>query len=75
MIKKLRVKLIAASMVSLFLVLLVIEGAVGVLNYRKIVKDADRILGILEENAGTFPKMFPGEKKGKTSGNVAGDSL
>lgn len=68
MIKKLRVKLIAASMVSLFLVLLVIEGVVGVLNYRKIVKDADRILGILEENAGTFPKMFPGEKKGKRPG-------
>lgn len=68
MIKRLRIKLIAASMLSLFLVLLVIEGMAGVLNYRKIVKDADRVLGILEENAGTFPKMFPGERKGEHPG-------
>lgn len=63
MIKKLRIKLIAASMLSLFLVLFVIGGVVGVLNYQKIVNDADRILGVLEENEGTFPKMFPGNKK------------
>lgn len=63
MIKKLRIKLIAVSMISLFLVLFVIGGIVGVLNYQKIVDDADRILEVLEENAGTFPKMFPGERK------------
>ncbi len=63
MIKKLRIKLIAASMVSLFLVLFVIGGIVGILNYKKIVEDADRILEILEENAGDFPKMFSGERK------------
>lgn len=63
MIKKLRIKLIATSMVSLFLVLFVIGGIVGIINHKKIVKDADRILGILEENEGTFPKMEPGEKK------------
>lgn len=61
--KKLRIKLIAASMASLFLVLFVIGGIVGILNYKNIVDDADRILEILEENAGAFPKMFPGEKK------------
>ena len=27
------------------------------------MEDADRILEILEENEGTFPKMEPGEKK------------
>lgn len=63
MIKKLRIKLIAASMASLFLVLFVIGGIVGILNYKNIVDDADRILEILEENAGAFPKMFPGERK------------
>lgn len=63
MIKKLRIKLIAVSMISLFLVLFVIGGIVGVLNYQKIVDDADRILEVLEENAGTFPKMFPRERK------------
>ena len=63
MIKKLRIKLIATSMVSLFLVLFVIGGIVGIINHKKIVKDADRILEILEENEGTFPKMDPGGKK------------
>ena len=56
MIKKLRIKLIATSMVSLFLVLFVIGGIVGIINHKKIVADADRILDILEENDGTFSK-------------------
>lgn len=63
MIKKLRIKLIAASMASLFLVLFVIGGIVGILNYRKIINDADRILEVLGENAGKFPQKFPGERK------------
>lgn len=45
-----------------------IGGVVGVLNYRKIVDDADRILEVLEENAGTSPKMFLGNKKDKRFG-------
>ena len=48
MIKKLRIKLIVASMISLFLVLFIIGGIAGVLNYRKIAEDADRILEVLE---------------------------
>lgn len=63
MIKKLRIKLIVASMTSLFLVLFVIGGIVGILNYKKIVNDADRILEVLEENAGKFPQKFPTERK------------
>lgn len=62
MIKKLRLRLVAASMLSLLLVLAVIEGMVGILNYRKIVRDADGILEVLEQNAGNFPRRFPGEK-------------
>lgn len=65
MIKKLRIKLIAASMASLFLVLFVIESIVGVLNYKKIVNDADHILEVLEENAGKFPPKFTGDRKGE----------
>lgn len=65
MIKKLRIKLIAASMASLFLVLFVIGGIVGVLNYKKIVNDADHILEVLEENAGKFPPKFTGDRKGE----------
>lgn len=57
MIKKLRRKLVITSMVSLLLVLLVIEGMTGILNYRKIVTDADRILNILKQNDGKFPEI------------------
>lgn len=69
MIKKLRIKLIAASMASLFFVLFVIGGIVGILNYRKIVADADRVLEILEENAGKFPQKFPGNRKDDRPGS------
>ena len=57
MIKKLRMKLIAASMVSLLIVLLIIEGIIGMLNYNKIVSEADRVLEILGKNEGQLPKM------------------
>ena len=75
MIKKLRIKLIATSMVSLFLVLFVIGGIVGIINHKKIVKDADRILDILEENDGTFPRMEPREKTDDTHGYVGRNSI
>ena len=55
MIRKLLIKLIFASMLSLLLVLVVIFGVVGSLNYKKIVTDADSILAILEANDGSFP--------------------
>jgi two-component system sensor histidine kinase CiaH len=55
MIRKLRIKLIIASMVSLLLVLAVIFGVVGVLNYGKLVANADNILAVLSENGGSFP--------------------
>lgn len=56
MIKKLRIKFIAVSMLSLFLVLLVIMGAVNFLNYQKILREADSTLAMLAENQGHFPK-------------------
>ncbi len=55
MIRKLRIKLVLASMLSLLLVLTIIFSAVGILNYRKIITDADSILTILEKNDGSFP--------------------
>lgn len=55
MIRKLRIKLIIASMLSLLLVLSILLCAVGILNYRQTVADADSILAILEENDGSFP--------------------
>lgn len=70
MIKKLRRKLVITSMVSLLLVLLVIEGIVGVLYYRKIVTDADWILSILEQNDGKFPEIKHIDLEGDKAGNV-----
>ena len=57
MIKKLRFKLIKVSMLSLFIVFTVIMGLIGILNYRDVVSNADRILKILADNEGLFPKQ------------------
>ena len=66
MIQSLRKKLIGATMLSLLLVLLVILGTVNVVTFRKTVADADRILTLLSENQGTFPKQFsPGMGNGR----------
>ncbi|MDO4523187.1 MAG: HAMP domain-containing sensor histidine kinase [Eubacteriales bacterium] len=56
MIRKLRIKLVIAAMLSLIVVLTIIIGAVGILNYQNIVTDADQKLQILEENDGRFPE-------------------
>lgn len=65
MIKKLRIKFITASMLSLALVLLVILGGINAMSYRKAVADADAILAVLAASQGRFPqKMLPGENGG-----------
>lgn len=63
MIKKLRVKLILASMFSISIVLLIIMSAIGILNYRQTVADADRNLSILAENGGSFPMTLNYEEQ------------
>ena len=40
MIRKLRRKLVAVAMLSLFIVLLIIIGTVNILNYTRMVDDA-----------------------------------
>lgn len=57
MIKKLRIKLIVASMASLLAVLIIIMGSISIINFRKVVTDADRTLSVLAENDGAFPDM------------------
>ena len=57
MIKKLRIKLIFAAMISLLAVLLVIMSTISCLYYKKIVDDADETLDILSANDGFFPGM------------------
>ena len=58
MIKKLRVKLIAVSMLAMFIVLGTIVIAANIFNYRKIITDSDSILTILMDNDGKFPESM-----------------
>ncbi len=67
MIKKLRIKFICLIMVSLLLVLTIIIGSVNLLNYQRVVQNADSILSLLAENDGHFPKTSAKSKKEKKS--------
>ena len=62
MIRKLRLRLVAASMLSLLVVLVVILGGVNLISYRRIVADADAILAVLSANQGVFPQGKPLEE-------------
>ena len=64
MIRKLRAKLIAISMLSLLAVLVVVMGAVNGINYHEIIAEADGILSILREHGGTFPQRTGDNKPG-----------
>ena len=55
MIKKLRLKFVVLSMSLLFLMLAIIISAINVLNYNRIVNDADSTLRLLSSNDGKFP--------------------
>lgn len=61
MIQKLRIKFVLLTSLSLLLVLSVIIGSVNLLNYRKIVQNADSTLRLLAENDGEFPKNTKSE--------------
>lgn len=56
MIRKLRIKFIALSMLSLFAVLLFIISTSIALSYHQFVDEADETLTTLLENDGAFPK-------------------
>ena len=61
-IKTLRRKFIAATMLSLAAVLLVILGGVNLMSYQKVISDADAILELLCANSGTFPEFPTGKR-------------
>ena len=56
MIRTLRMRFICIAMLAVALVLLLIIGSINLLNYRNVVRDADTILTILQENGGRFPE-------------------
>ena len=57
MIRKLRTRLVLASMLSLIAVLGVIMGGLNLMNYQRIVRDSDGVLALLGENGGQFPRI------------------
>ncbi len=58
MIRKLRRQFTAAAMLSMFIVLSVIMGAINVFNYVSTLRDADETLAMLSENRGRFPEWM-----------------
>lgn len=65
MIKTLRRKLVIAAMASLVAVLVLLMGSVAMLNYAKIVSDADGTLELLAHNDGRFPALSESHDGGK----------
>ena len=74
MMKRLRIRLIAVTMLSLSLVLLVILGGVNLMSYRKTISDADAILQLLADNAGAFPLRMRGDDPLRRADEPAPDS-
>lgn len=55
MIKKLKIKFIALSMTSLFILLLIIVAGMNIINYTSVCAQADEILSLISQNRGVFP--------------------
>ncbi len=55
MIRKLRTKLVLASMASLFFVLFIIVGIAGIFSYKNVLSKADETIALLIENDDAFP--------------------
>ena len=63
MIKKLKIKFILLSALSLFLLLFLIIAGMNLLNYNAVVSEADEILSLLSQNRGVFPDTgTPGDR-------------
>lgn len=72
MIRRLQKKFITAAVLSVFIVLLVLIGAINIINYRNMVAEADSTLEILSAYKGYFPlqfrKMFSEEQEESEDG-------
>lgn len=71
MFKKLRLRFITSAMISVAAVLVIIIGSINILDYRNVIRDADRLLEMLADNGGTFPDVAP--KKKADASSPAGD--
>ena len=60
MIKKLRAKFIKITMISVFMVLFILMGAINIMNYRSTDTQATEKLNMLIQNNGEFPERETG---------------
>ncbi|MBR5182621.1 MAG: HAMP domain-containing histidine kinase [Clostridiales bacterium] len=58
MIRKLRLKFIFVSMLSVTIVMVLLIGVINIMNYRSVVNSADRILAMLTDGGGRFPGII-----------------
>lgn len=68
MFKKLRLRFITSAMISVAAVLVIIIGAINLLDYQNVVQEADRTLEMIADNGGSFPDVP--QKDGSTSAGV-----
>jgi two-component system sensor histidine kinase CiaH len=67
MIRKLRIKFISLALIAVLSVLVIIMGAINVLNYKSVVDSADHVLELLVENGGTFNGLIWHDPKENSS--------
>lgn len=55
MLKKLKIKFLIATIITLIIVIGVIVGTINILNYSSVIREADDILAVIMDNSGKFP--------------------
>ena len=74
MIKKLRIKLILITMISVIAVLAIIMTTINVSNYVKTTNDIDSIMDKLIEHGGSFDDFIPNDSLSETRIRINNDS-
>ena len=75
MIKKLRIKFVAAAMLAITLVLVAAMGIITVRGYVQIINRADEIIDILQKNDGKFPVKFAEKEADSGAYEFSADDL
>ncbi len=76
MVKKLRRKFIQVAMISVVAVLVILIGAINIINYNSVTKTATQKIQILADNGGKFPEssMMGKHSEDGASGQSSSDS-
>lgn len=75
MIKKLRLKFIVISLVSVFVILFGIIGTMNIVNYVSVNEEGNHIISVLKSNGGTFPSLNRNDDPNNNSEENSSTSL